>query len=267
MSIPLWVYLYGQSQGRTALRWAIAAAIVFSTVSALGSQSRGAVLAIIAMAAFLWLKSNKKLLSGFLLLVAATVLLVAMPELWLDRIATIKDPRADASALGRLETWTMLWNLAKDRPFVGGGFETYATWIFERYNPTYGGSHSAHSIYFQVLGEHGFIAFGIFLLYWLLVWRSCSRVAAFTRLRPEHHWAYRLAQMTQVSLIAFLVGGAFQNLAYWDMPYYLFVAIAVTEHALKVATVQANTSVDRSEANRRRPSSAEQTASTADSTP
>ena len=34
--------------------------------------------------------------------------------------------------------------------------------------------------------------------------------------------------MTKVSLIAYLVGGAFLNLAYWDMPYFLFVAVAVT---------------------------------------
>jgi hypothetical protein len=35
--------------------------------------------------------------------------------------------------------------------------------------------------------------------------------------------------MTQVSLIGYFVGGAFLDLAFWDMPYYLFTAIAVTE--------------------------------------
>jgi len=33
--------------------------------------------------------------------------------------------------------------------------------------------------------------------------------------------------MSKVSIVAFLVGGAFLNLAYWDVPYYLFVSIAV----------------------------------------
>ena len=88
--------------------------------------------------------------------------------------------------------------------------------------------HAAHSIYFQVLGEHGFVALGLFLLFWALVWRMCSQVAALTQDRPDEHWAYWLAQMIKVSLVAYLVGGAFLNLAYWDVPYYLFVAVAVT---------------------------------------
>ena len=52
---------------------------------------------------------------------------------------------------------------------------------------------------------------------------------------PEEHWAYWLAQMVKVSIVAYLVGGAFQNLAYWDVPYYLFVAIAVTRWSLTSA--------------------------------
>ena len=56
-----------------------------------------------------------------------------------------------------------------------------------------------------------------------------------SRDRPDRHWAYWLAQMLKVSLVAFLVGGAFLNLAYWDVPYYLFVAIAVTRTLLRSA--------------------------------
>ena len=39
--------------------------------------------------------------------------------------------------------------------------------------------------------------------------------------------------MTKVSLVAYLVGGAFLNLAYWDMPYFLFVAVAVTRWVVR----------------------------------
>ena len=134
----------------------------------------------------------------------------------------------------------MLWNLALDRPFTGGGFETYARWIYQKYNPSYNDQHAAHSIYFQVLGEHGFIALGIFLLFWALVWRMCSQVANLSRGRPEHQWAFWLAQLLKVSIVAYLVGGAFQNLAYWDMPYYFFVAIAVTRWILRREPVPAS---------------------------
>ncbi len=39
--------------------------------------------------------------------------------------------------------------------------------------------------------------------------------------------------MVQVSLIGYFVGGVFLNLAYWDMPYFLMVALAVTLHVVR----------------------------------
>jgi probable O-glycosylation ligase (exosortase A-associated) len=233
MSIPLWAYLYGQYRARPWFRLGTMSALVLTAISAIGTQSRGAVVAIVAMGLFLWLKSRNKLASGALMVVAALALLAFMPQQWEERVTTIADPRAEASANARIETWTMLWNLAVDRPLTGGGFETYSKWIFQKYNPAYEGTHAAHSIYFQVLGEHGFIALGLFLLFWLLVWRMCSQVARSTKGKPDEQWAYWLAQMIKVSIVAYLVGGAFQNLAYWDMPYYLFVAIAVTRYELR----------------------------------
>jgi probable O-glycosylation ligase (exosortase A-associated) len=241
MSIPLWAYLFGQYRSRPWIRLGIMSAIALSIVSAIGTQSRGAVVAIIAMAAFLWLKTRAKLASGLLIVIAGISFLAFMPLQWEERISTITNPRAEASANARLETWTMLWNLAVDRPYTGGGFEAYSKWIFQKYNPAYEGTHAAHSIYFQVLGEHGFVTLGLFLLFWALVWRMCSQVARSTRGNPNDQWAYWLAQMIKVSIVAYLVGGAFQNLAYWDMPYYLFVAIAVTRYALKQAAVQTAT--------------------------
>lgn len=228
MSIPLWAYLYTQYQGRPWIKAGIISAVLLSAVSALGSHSRGAVVAIFAMAIFLWLHSKKKVVVGLAIAIVAISAVAFMPREWEDRIATITDPRSEQSANSRLETWSMLWNLALDRPFTGGGFETYSRWIFERYNPGYDRAHAAHSIYFQVLGEHGFIALGVFLLFWFLVWRMCNQVAVLTRNSTDQRWAYWLAQMLKVSIVAYLVGGAFQNLAYWDVPYYLFVAIAVT---------------------------------------
>lgn len=228
MSIPIWAFLYTQYSERKWLRWAILAAIGLSALSALGSQSRGALLAIAAMAAFLWAKSHRKLITGPVILLLALGLVAFMPESWMQRMSTIQSYEQDSSALGRIETWKMLYNLASARPLVGGGFEPYERWIFEIYNPSYPGAHAAHSIYFQILGEHGFAALGLFLLFWLLVWRMCNQIARMTEHRREERWAYWLAQMTKVSLVAYLVGGTFLNLAYWDMPYFLFVAVAVT---------------------------------------
>ena len=64
MSIPLWVYLFTQSAHRPWVRFGIMFAVAMSAVSAIGTHSRGAVLAIVAMAMFLWFKSRRKLVVG-----------------------------------------------------------------------------------------------------------------------------------------------------------------------------------------------------------
>jgi hypothetical protein len=38
--------------------------------------------------------------------------------------------------------------------------------------------------------------------------------------------------MSQASLVAYLVGGAFLDLAYWDGPYYVLAALGVARYAL-----------------------------------
>ena len=65
--------------------------------------------------------------------------------------------------MGRINTWTMAYNLANARPIVGGGFEMYTRRTFQEYAPNPEDVHSAHSIYFQMLGEHGYVGLCLFL--------------------------------------------------------------------------------------------------------
>ncbi len=232
MTISLLAYFYIMSTKRW-IRAAILISIALCAVSVFGTYSRGGLLAIIAMSAFLWLKSKGKILLGLVVFILAMGFYSFMPPAWGQRMDTISTYEEDQSAQGRLNTWTMLTNLALDRPFVGGGFEPYTEEVFRRYLPDYENTHSAHSIYFQVLGEHGFVGLALFVLFWLLTWQLSRRIIKHTRDDPDAKWAYWLAKMTQVSLVGYFVGGMFLNLAYWDMPYFLMVALAVTWHVVR----------------------------------
>jgi probable O-glycosylation ligase (exosortase A-associated) len=122
----------------------------------------------------------------------------------------------------------MAINLANDRPLVGGGFETYTESVYARYAPDETVVRSAHSIYFQILGEHGYVGLALFLLLWILVWRDASWIIRQARGREQLHWATDLARMIQVSLVGYAVGGAFLQLAYYDVPYNLLVVLVLT---------------------------------------
>jgi len=130
--------------------------------------------------------------------------------------------------MGRINAWTMAFNLANDRPLVGGGFDAFTESAFGKYAPDPSDVHAAHSIYFQVLGDHGYAGFALFLLLWILVWRDASWIIKYSRSRGELKWALDLARMTQVSLVGYFVGGAFLSLAYYDVPYNLVVALVLT---------------------------------------
>ena len=135
--------------------------------------------------------------------------------------------------MGRINAWTMAVNLANDRPLVGGGFAIDNPNVFARYAPDPTDIHVAHSIYFQMLGEHGYVGLVLYLLLWLLVWRDAAWIIRQARSREGWQWASDLSRMIQVALAGFAVGGAFLSLAYYDVPYYLLAVIVLTRVLLE----------------------------------
>ncbi|MYM89531.1 putative O-glycosylation ligase, exosortase A system-associated [Rugamonas sp. FT82W] len=226
MTIPLLRYLQLRSGGRW-LRLALGAAMLLSALAALGSYSRGALLAIAAMIVVMWSKSRHKLAGGLMLAVLVPLALLFMPERWSERMDSIGAYQEDESAMGRINAWYMAWNLAKDR-FFGGGFDIAEPRAFFLYAPDPHDIHAAHSIYFQALGEHGFVGLALYLLLLGLTWRSAAWIARHSLDRPELEWAQQLATMIQASFVGFAVGGAFLSLLYFDVPYYLMAVIIAT---------------------------------------
>ena len=228
--IPLMRYLQLQATNRW-VRHGWSAAMLLSAAAALGSHSRGALLAIAAMAVFLWLKSPKKAGFGVFLLLAGMLLVIFMPENWSDRMHTIGSYEEDASAMGRINAWWTAVNVARAH-VTGAGFDMYSPVIFSRFAPDPRDIHAAHSIYFQVLGEHGFIGLFLFLAIWWSVWRMARSITNTKSTDPSLLWAKQLAAMCQVSLVGYFVGGAFLSLAYFDLPYNLLVMTVLTKRWL-----------------------------------
>jgi len=145
---------------------------------------------------------------------------------------TIQTFEQDASALGRINAWWMAWNLALDKPF-GGGFIIYFPEVFARYSPDPERVHAAHSIFFQVLGEHGFIGLFLFVLVGLLTWLTSNQLIKAAKVDPALRWGADLGAMVQVSMIGYAAGGAFLSLAYFDLPYNLMVMAVLALHIVR----------------------------------
>jgi probable O-glycosylation ligase (exosortase A-associated) len=231
MTIPLLRYLQLNSNQKW-LKLGLVGAMVLSGIAAIGSQSRGALVGALAMGLFLWLKSRNKLSTGFMLATASLMVALVMPQHWYDRMSTIETYEEDASAQGRINAWHFAFHVATDRPLTGGGFETFTPDLFQKYAPDPDDVHDAHSIYFEVLGEHGFIGLGLFLLLAVFAWRSAAWTIRRARRDPGRKWAADLAAMVQVSLVGYAAGGAFLGLAYFDLYYHLVAIIVLTRRIL-----------------------------------
>jgi len=177
-----------------------------------------------AMGLFLWFKSRHKFVTGIYMLIAVAIMAAVMPQEWYDRMNTIRNYQEDDSALGRINAWHTAFNVAKDR-VTGGGFEMFRPPTFREYAPEPFRVHDAHSIYFEVLGEHGFVGLGLFMLLGLLAWIRGQQVIKRCKHDTENKWASDLAAMIQVSLVGYATGGAFLGLAYFDLPYHLMIII------------------------------------------
>jgi probable O-glycosylation ligase (exosortase A-associated) len=166
------------------------------------------------MAVMLWWKSRQKFFLALVLGLTALGIYGFMPEQWFERMSTIRTYEDELSAKSRFDSWEFAYNLALNR-FLGGGFETFR------------GRSDAHSIYFEVMGEHGFVGFGLFLMLWLFTWMAAGRIRRIGERTADMAWMGTLARMTQVSLVAYLSAGTFLGMAYFDYPYNLVLFVGV----------------------------------------
>lgn len=259
MILPLLYYLGFEMVSKWS-RGALHLCAMLTLVSVIFSYSRGALLALLALLLF-WLVYSKRkwiVILGLTVLVFAAIPLI--PGQWYRRMETIKDYQEDASAMGRVNAWWFAYNLAKERPLIGGGFKTFVPPLFQIYAPDPNSVHDSHSIYFEVLGEHGFPGLLLFLLLLYSCFSSLHRINRLARSRSGSlQWTQNYCSMLSLGLVSYLVGGALLGLAYFDLYYYLVAAVIMlkvivnnqireesdpisgADHAVQVATPECAT--------------------------
>jgi len=167
-----------------------------------------------------------------MLLAVGLVVFSYAPEKWMTRMSGFLGGDVDSSAQQRLIAWRTAWNFVQDYPITGGGFDTSPDpYIFQRYAPKAlpGGfaSTGAHSIYFQVLGNHGFVGLGLFLS---LVGSSWFSLRGLRKRAPgpsSAPWVVCYSHMMETSLLAFMMSGAFLGFAYFDLYFQVIACIIV----------------------------------------
>ena len=225
MTVPMIRYLQLVSEGRW-IRLGMRVIMVLTLIAIFGTQSRGALVGMLAMTFYLAMKSSNKVGMLALLAVALPLALMTMPETWYSRMDSIQAYQEDASAQGRINAWWTAWYVALDHPLVGGGADMFNRATYALYAPNPQRVLDVHSIYFEALGEHGFVGLFIFLAIGLGALVTLNRVMRFAKPHPTLGWMRDLAAMIYVSLIGYATSGLFLGLSMFDY-YYMLVAITI----------------------------------------
>lgn len=251
MTLPLALVAARQETNKW-LRRALYAVFWLSIPAILFTYSRGAFLGLLAVLAPMGWRYKGRVL--VLLVLGGLVFYMAdnlLPDKWIERQATTLNYEQDHSAMERIQAWGVATNIALHRPLFGAGFNFtsgisnsrwlgYANFVDEWAHE----ARAAHSIYFQVLGEHGIIAFLLFCaLLFGTFWRL-RRLAAQAH-TAETAWIGGYARGVQLSLIPYMVAGAFLSLSYFDLFYYLVALSAILHREYAEATAAAAVQADR----------------------
>jgi len=230
MILPILLYL-SRDETRPWLKRIFQFAFGLSIISVIFTFSRGAFLGLAVVLTVLAWRSPWRMRFATTALVVGLLAAPLAPERLWERLGSITQQESaetrDMSTVGRLQSFETSWNIAVSRPFTGAGFR--ALWNEEiwaiYFGPSFYNAFDAHSIYFEVLGEHGLLGFSLYLGALISTLLTLRRLRKRWRHHPEHGYLSRYAEMTQLSLYPFLVCGAFLPFAYFDL-YFLLVATA-----------------------------------------
>lgn len=230
MLLPLSMYLV-QHPPHKHLKWPLAFATAMVPLSVLGTQSRGGFAALAAVTFMLIMKTKRKFSILLLIAVVGGAGITFMPESWKARMQTTESAATeDTSFRGRVSMWRFSVNLADENPLQGGGFDIfYVRRAAELYMPVGFEARAPHSIYFEVLAEHGYTGLCLFLSLIFTGWFVGGTLAKRYRQYEETKWVGDLAAATQLSIVGYAAGGLTVNIATLDIFYHILAVIVMCQ--------------------------------------
>lgn len=220
MTMPLF-FVLAQTDSRRWVRWLYAACFFASIPVVFFTYSRGALIGLVVLLALMVLRGKRHFVLMPVIILALILAVLFAPPAWKERMNPSQN--LDLSARSRLNAWAFSWNFVKDFPLTGGGFATFTPQLYDRYAP----DHTLeivgpHSIYFELMAEHGFIGLGLYLAFVTSCFLSIQRFLKLARWHEDDLMISYL-NMIRFSMVAFLVSGTFLQRAYFD---YFFCVVA-----------------------------------------
>ncbi|ANO50963.1 O-antigen ligase family protein [Woeseia oceani] len=256
--LPMCLYLLLEASSKIA-KGVWLAALGLLILAIIGTQSRGASLALAGSLGFLWWTGKHKVLGVVLLAIVGVVVMAFAPPEYFNRMQTIANYEQEGSAMGRIMAWKSGVRMAAAHPLTGVGSGHFPVALGTEFRPPEFGDQNlpwltAHSMYFLVIGELGIPGFVCLMALLVGNYRRLNRLRLRARGSPHPEVASfeRLFLMLNAALVSFCIGGAFLSVAYYPHIFVLSgIIVAATfayenkfEELRQHATVNADGATD-----------------------
>lgn len=242
MVVPLLFYLFQYSANKL-VRLGFVASLFLTVLAVVATNSRGGLLGLIAVALWTVLRSRRKVVGVLFIAVASLLVTQLAPESWSERMGTIQEAEEDASFMGRVTAWKVSSAIALANPVFGGGFravQSHPVWDQFKYSQGFLGfletpilarsGVAAHSIWFEVIGDLGFVGFLIFVALIFNTFLLRREIWKIAKARGDSlRWAGDLSDALGAAMFVYLVSGSLLSAAYFELPYVLMMVMQVVK--------------------------------------
>ncbi|AMO57812.1 O-antigen ligase family protein [Endozoicomonas montiporae] len=198
----------------------------------IATQSRGGLLAIIAVTGIFGLRLIKSKLLLISIASFSLVILIAAAGISDRKSGGAAEEGVDASAMGRIHAWEAAFFMGLRNPLTGVGLSMFLDnyWNYATHSRAEGMAHVTHSSWFQVLAETGFIGLGLFLFLiytnFMSIRSTLSRLDKLRDTPNENPQLTAIAMGTYAGLAGFCASGSFLSQGFlW--PIYIMTAICI----------------------------------------
>lgn len=231
MTAPLFYFL-ARTESKPWLKRLFGFLFVAAIPAVFFTYSRGALLGLIVVVGMIFLQSKRRFMLIPVIVLGVILAVVFAPEGWRNRMDPTRPDAVDASARSRLNAWAYARALAADYPIAGGGFATFTPELFERYAPQVNDIHGPHSVYFQILAEHGYVGLALYLTLIISCFLLAHRIVRQARDADDETIAI-YAKMLRLSLVGFLTSGFFLGRAYFDYYFAIVGCLVILQNVAK----------------------------------
>ena len=237
MLVPVLFALY-QTTERKLFKYGFLFLAIGVIYRALSTYSRGGFLSFLVMCVIYWLQSKHKVRTLILIVLLAAMLLPVFPQSFWDRMDTItveEGEQREESSAGRLHYWSVAWEMAKSNRIFGVGHNAYreAYNYYDYSGGRYGRERAAHSAWFGILADWGFIGLVLFLSIYFYSLLCCVRTRNSYKNNPELKSLGIYGNQIAISLITGSVGITFLAAQYLEMLWHFFALAFLCNQILK----------------------------------